>query len=71
VNRYLRDAIFAIGVFATIGLAIEAGYQYGYTQGSAARKCAVVEGKQVVSSTGNSCTYASDYGLATKKRRAL
>lgn len=34
------------------------------------RKCAVVQGQQVVSTTHDTCTYASAFGRSVTKRRA-
>ncbi len=46
-------------------------FDYGLATGKAEpRKCATVQGQQVVSSTAETCTYASEFGRATTKRRA-
>lgn len=46
-------------------------FDYGFSTGAAEpRKCAAVQGQQVVSTTAEVCTYAATYGRATTKRRA-
>ena len=58
--------IFRIAIVVLMGLCIEAGYQYGKQE--VAKQCAVVPGEQVVSTTANTCTYATSYGRAIKVR---
>lgn len=69
MNRHADRIVFYVCLLALIGLMIEAGYQYGKAE--AAKQCATVPGQQVVSTTADTCTYASAYGRSTIKTAAL
>jgi hypothetical protein len=53
---------------STYNRGVEAGVEVGVAK---PKVCASVPGQQVVSSTADTCTYASAYGRATKKRKAI
>lgn len=70
-NRYADRIVFWVCLIVALGFYTAAVHSHGYQAGIEAPKvCAVVPGKQVVSSTADTCTYASAFGRATSKRRA-
>lgn len=70
-NRYADRIVFWVCVVSTLILYTHSVYEYGVEHGTAApKKCASVPGQQVVSTTHDTCTYASAFGRATNKRRA-
>ena len=70
-NRYADKIVFWVCVVSTLILYTHSVYEYGVTHGMAApKKCASVQGQQVVSSTADMCVYANSFGRATTKRRA-
>ena len=64
-------ALYAVCLLAAAVLYGEAMHRYGFRHGEAAKSCATVPGKQVISSTADNCTYADSYGRATTKRKAI
>lgn len=69
-TRYADRLIVIFAYFCAALLYGETMYQYGKTQGQAL-KCAEVPGKEVVSTTKDTCTYANSYGRSTIKRAAI
>jgi len=68
----LEGLVFALAVFGMIAMSLDAAYTIGIAKGVeiGRKQCAVVPGKQVTSSTPDSCTYANAYGRSTEKRKA-
>ena len=70
-NRYADRIVFWVCVVSTLILYTHLIWEDGFNSGKAEpRKCAVVSGQQVVSSTADVCVYANAFGRATTKRRA-
>lgn len=70
-NRYADRIVFWICSALLFVFYTQAVYELGSTHGKAEpRKCASVQGQQVVSTTAETCTYANSFGRATTKRRA-
>lgn len=70
-NRYADRIVFWVCAALLFVFYTQAVYDYGHTHGQAEpRKCASVQGQQVVSTTAETCTYAAVYGRAITKRRA-
>ncbi len=70
-NRMADRIVFWVCAVLLFFFYTQAVYDYGFTHGKAEpRKCASVQGQQVISTTENVCTYAQSYGRATTKRRA-
>ncbi len=71
MNRFADRVVVGVCAIVSIGLYTHLVWEDGFTAGRVApRKCASVEGKEVVSTTAETCTYANSYGRATNKRRA-
>lgn len=71
-NRLADRIVFWVCAVLGFVFYTQAVYDYGRRHGRAEpRQCASVPGERVVSTTAEVCTYASDYGRATKKRRAM
>lgn len=69
-RSFLRDA--AVVIISTWIVTLYIALDYGMDLGRDEPKvCARVPGQQVVSSTVDSCTYATAYGRATRTRRAM
>jgi len=67
---FLRNA--AVVVLTTWIVSLYIAYDFGLQDGQDLPKvCARVPGHEVVSSTVDSCTYATVYGRATRTRRAM
>ena len=70
-NRLGDRIVFWLCLALTFLFYTQAVYDYGRTHGRAEpRKCASVQGMEVVSSNSEFCTYANSFGRATTKRRA-
>jgi len=62
----------AVVVLSTWAVTLYIAYDFGLQDGQDMPKvCARVPGHEVVSSTVDTCTYATAYGRATKVRRAM
>ena len=71
-NRLGDRIIFIVCATLAFIFYTQAVYDLGHTHGRAEpRKCASVQGMEVVSSNSEFCTYAAAYGRATTKRRAM
>jgi len=72
MKDWINVLVISVCTGLLVILAVHDIYQLGYERGlSAPKKCAMVEGERVVSSTADTCTYASSYGFSTKRRAAL
>ena len=64
-RHYLRGVAFVAAILGIVALSVEAGYQYGRDE--AMRECPAVK---VVSTVGQTCVYASAYGIAVANSQA-
>ena len=71
-NRLGDSIIFWLCLILALVFYTQTVYDLGRTHGRAEpKKCAAVQGMEVVSSTADVCTYANAYGRATKQRKAI
>lgn len=76
MKTFLQILFSLIVIIVSLAGVFFAGRDYGQTEMKLAmskvpKVCAIVPGEQVVSSTADTCTYASSYGRATRTRRAM
>jgi hypothetical protein len=70
-NRLGDRVVFWVCVISTLILYTHLVWEDGYAAGkNLPKQCAKVPGKEVVSSTADTCTYANSFGRSTTKRRA-
>lgn len=70
-NRYADRIVFWSCLILTLIIYTMIVWEDGYAAGkNLPKQCASVPGKEVVSSTADTCTYANAYGRAATKRRA-